>query len=146
MVFCLHFYIPCSPSLPPSLPPSIPPSLPPSTSVDDFCGAPHIYESVEEATESLSRELSAVAHWWVQVGVLLDVALAWLEKKRNERSDDQQTLRDMLGQWLDSLGDVTLQRLVEAVEHSAGGSDPALAAAIRTKLTTSATGVRQTEK
>ena len=89
---------------------------------------------MDEATEALSRELSAVAHRWVQVGVLLGVAFSWLEQ-RLARQTYQQNLRETLCHWLDTLDEaVTLQRLVEAVEHSAGGSNPSLAAAIKGKL------------
>ena len=42
---------------------------------------------------------------------------------------------ERLCHWLDTLGEaVTLQRLVEAVEHSAAGSNPTLAASIKSKL------------
>ena len=85
--------------------------------------------------ETLSRELSAVAHRWFQVGVLLGVELHWLEQRRNAGQPDSQNLDDTLDYWLESCDEaVTLQRLVEAVEHSAGGNNPILAAAIKSKL------------
>ena len=111
-----------------------PPSFLPS--VDDFSGGQHLYNSVDQATEALSRELSAVAHRWIQVGVLLGVGLPWLEQRRSTRQTDQQNLREVLRYGLDTLDEViTLQRLVEAVEHSAGGDNPTLAAAIKSNLT-----------
>ena len=113
--------------------------LPPSSlfpSVDDFSGSPHLYNCVDEAMEALSRELLAVAHRWVQVGVFLGVEYYWLEQRRSARQTDQQNLREVLRYCLDTLGEaITLQHLVEAVEHNAGGSDPTLAAAIKSKLT-----------
>ena len=90
---------------------------------------------MDEATEALSRELPAVAHRWVQVGVLLGVAFSWLEQRRSAGLPDWLNMEDTLHHWLDTLGEaVTLQRLVEAVEHSAGGNNPILAAAIKSKL------------
>ena len=111
-----------------------PPSFLPS--VGDFSGGQHPYNSVRQATEALSRELSNVAYRWIQVGVLLGVGLPWLEERRSTRQTDQQNLRETLHHWLESpFEDITLQHLVEAVDHSAGGDNPALAAAIKSNLT-----------
>ena len=136
VLFLMDLFLSLNPSLSLSPPLSLHSlSLPLPLSVDDFTSGSHTYDSVDEATEALSRELSAVAHRWVQVGVLLGVAFSWLEQRRNARQDDQQNLRDTLCHWLDTLGEaVTLQRLVEAVEHSAGGNSPALAETVK-KLT-----------
>ena len=91
-----------------------------------------MYHSAEEATTHLSRELKRVAHRWLHIGLLLGIEFWWLEQRRN--TDDQQNLRGMLKHWLNSLGDVTLQRLIEAVEHSAGGKSPTLAGEIKMRL------------
>ena len=84
-------------------------------------------DSVEKATGALSQELSQIAHCWIHVGVLLGVRFSWLEKRSSEQSDSQQNLHDTLSHWLNSSDDVTLQRLVEAIEHKAGGNYPILA-------------------
>ena len=86
--------------------------------------------SVEKATSALSRDLSPVAHYWIHVGVLLGVRFSWLEDKSSEHSNNQQKLRDTLSNWLNSSGGITLKRLVEAVEHKAGGNYPVLAKTI----------------
>ena len=98
---------------------------------DDYSGEPHIYESDEAATDSLSRELSPIAHHWMHIGVLLGVEFSWLEQRTS--ADHHQNLRATLNHWLNSLGDITLQRLVEAVEHRAGGNNPQLAGTLKEK-------------
>ena len=103
--------------------------------VDDHSRGPHacsVYSDAEEATRNLSRELSPVAHRWLHIGVLLGIKLWWLEQRRND--DEQQNLRDMLRYRLISHDNVTLQRLVEAVEHRAGGNNPKLAQELKSKL------------
>ena len=87
----------------------------------------HVYESAEDATSALWTELLPVARRWLHIGLLLGIKFSWLEQTRCKGNDDEQNLRDMLTHWLNSLGDVTLPRLVEAVEHSAGGKNPRLA-------------------
>ena len=92
-----------------------------------------MYYSAEEATTHLSRELLPVAHRWLHIGLLLGIKFWWLEQ-RERSTDDQQNLRDMLKHWLNLLRNVTLQRLIEAVEHSAGGKSPTLAGEIKMRL------------
>ena len=93
----------------------------------------HIFDDVEVATDDLSGQLLPVASRWIHIGALLcpDIEFSWLSGQRS--SDDHQNLRALMRTWLNSIGDVTLQRLVEAVEHSAGGKDPALAKKIKEK-------------
>ena len=95
----------------------------------------HVYHSAEEATTHLSRELLPVAHRWLHIGLLLGIEFWWLEQ-RERSTDDQQNLRGMLKHWLNLLGNayVTLQRLIEAIEHSAGGNNPTLAGQIKMRL------------
>ena len=104
--------------------------------VAEYSGVPRppVYSSAEEATTNLSTELSSVARRWLHIGLLLGIKFCWLEQ-RERSTDDQQNLRGMLKHWLNSLGNVTLQRLIEAVEHSAGGKSPTLAGEIKMRLT-----------
>ena len=99
--------------------------------MDDFSGSQFVYDSIDSATDDLSRKLSDVAHRWIHVGVLLGVEWAWLARLREKGVTAQQSLRDTLRHWLDSLGEVTLPRLVEAIEHSAGGNNSRLAEAMK---------------
>ena len=102
--------------------------------VDDHSRGLHacsVYRDAEEAKRNLSRELSPVAHRWLHIGVLLGIKLWWLEQRRS--GDAQQNLRDMLYRLI-SHHSVTLQRLVEAVEHRAGGNNPELAQELKSKL------------
>ena len=89
-----------------------------------------IYGSDEAATDSLCEELLQVSHHWIHLGVLLGVQFFQL---KSMKGTNQQNLRDTINLWLNSLGDVTLQRLVEAVEHKAGGNNPRLAEVLRKK-------------
>ena len=91
--------------------------------------------SSEDAAHSLCGELLDVFSRWIHIGVILGVEFSWLEG-RIGKDTDQQNLRDTIKHWLNSLGDVTLQRLVGAVEHGAGGNNPQLAEVLREKLTT----------
>ena len=76
-----------------------------------------------------------MAYRWIHVGALLcpDITFSWLSEQRS--GDDQQNLRALMRAWLNSMGDVTLQRLVEAVEHRAGGNNLVLAKMIKVKYT-----------
>ena len=102
--------------------------------MDDFSGSQFVYDSIDSATDDLSRKLSDVAHRWIQTGVLLGVEWAWLVSLRERRVTAQQSLRETLRHWLDSLGEVTLPRLVEAIEHSAGANDSRLAEAMKSPM------------
>ena len=101
--------------------------------MDDFSHAPHIFDDLDDATDKLSGLLSPVASRWIHIGALLcpDIEFSWLLKQTSDNSE--QNLRALMAAWLNSMGDVTLQRLVEVVEHSAGGKDPALAKRIYDK-------------
>ena len=95
-----------------------------------------LYDSDDAATDSLSGELLPVSHRWIHLGVLLGVDFSWLQSREGSK---QQNLRATINHWLNSLGDVTLQRLVEAVEHRAGGNNPQVAKVLREKLTSKST-------
>ena len=75
-----------------------------------------------------------MAHRWLHIGLLLEIEFYWLERRERSTDDDQQNLHGMLKHWLNSLRNVTLQRLIEAVEHSAGGRSPKLAGEIKKRL------------
>ena len=64
--------------------------------------------------------------------MLLGVKYSFLEDK-SRRDDVQQNMRDTIEEWLNNCDTETqtLQRLVEAVEHRAGGRNPNLAKDIR---------------
>ena len=104
--------------------------IPSPFTVDSLYGNEHLYGSPDDAANNLSRKLSDVADRWIHIGVLLGVEWPWL-KQRIGRDDDRQNLRVMLRHWLDSLDGVKLQTVVEAVRHSAGGSNPKLAERIK---------------
>ena len=106
-------------------------TVPSPHAVNDFKGSQFVYDSVDVATDDLSRKLLDVAHRWIHIGVLLGVEWAWLARLRESRGSAQQSLRETLHHWLNSLGEVTLPRLVEAVEHSAGGNNSRLADKIK---------------
>lgn len=101
--------------------------------VNDFSGGRYIYDDSATAMESheLPAKLSAVANEWMHIGVLLGVPFSWLTEKNGT---PQENLSDTLREWLDEVPEATLQRLVEAVEHSAGGGNPAKAAEIKAAL------------
>ena len=93
-----------------------------------------LYSSDDEALDDILTYLSRVAIRWQHVGVLLGVRYEFLESLAQGLDDDsQQNMRAMIEEWLNNCDTVTLQRLVEAVEHSAGGKNPALAKEIRDK-------------
>ena len=104
-----------------------------SVTGDDLFDDLSIFDGVEDALDDLLVDLSAVASRWIHIGALLspDITFSWLSEQRS--GDDQQNLRATMEAWLNSIGDVTLQRLVEAVEHSAGGKNPVLAKTIKDK-------------
>ena len=95
-------------------------------------------ESIDNAIDGLMGDLSSVATRWMQIGVFLGVEFSFLEERVHSK-DLQQNLSDTLTNWLESSsspsGNVTLQRLVEAIEHTGGGNKPRLAATIKAKLT-----------
>ena len=93
----------------------------------------YIYDELDDAAYQLSRMLSDVAQRWIHVGIILGVKWSWIIQ-RSGRDDDRQNLREMLCHWLESITNVTLQRLVEAVKHSAGGNNYRLAETINNKL------------
>ena len=95
--------------------------------------AAFIFKEADDALDNLMVDLTAVASRWIHIGALLgpDITFAWLSIQTS--GNHQQILRDMLATWMDSIGEVTLQRLVEAVEHSAGGKNPAVANTIKDK-------------
>ena len=94
-------------------------------------GSGGVFEVSADAVDELYQDLTPAANRWMDIGVLLGVDYALLEQKRDE--DKHQCLRETIKLWLDSLNDPTLQRLVEAVEHSAGGNYPAQAKLIMDK-------------
>ena len=95
-------------------------------------------ESIDNAINGLMGDLSSVTNRWMQIGVFLGVEFSFLEE-RVHSEDFQQNLSDTLANWLESSsspsGNVTLQRLVEAIEHTGGGNKPILARNIKAKLT-----------
>ena len=99
--------------------------------VDDGDGG--LFGESEDAVDAICQDLMPVTHRWMHIGVLLSINYALLEQKRDGGS--QQLLRETIQLWVDSSTALNLQRLVEAVEHSAGGNNPALAKVIKNKHT-----------
>lgn len=90
----------------------------------------NIITEITEVTESLCRHLSAVSGRWFQIGVLLGVDVPTLR----EFEHGNNPLRAMLQQWLNNYtGMPTVEHVVEATRHSAGGSNHTLADEILTK-------------
>ena len=71
----------------------------------------------------------------MQIGVFLGVEFSFLEGMIYSE-DSGQNLHDTLENWLQSQTfEITIRRLVEAIEHTGGGNNPILAATIKAKLT-----------
>ena len=79
----------------------------------------------------LNGVLYEVRDRWIHIGILLGVVYHQL--MRIKKKDESQRLRETLTEWLNNGRVVTLQRLVEAVEHSAGGNSPAKAKEVMDK-------------
>ena len=75
--------------------------------------------------------LSAIAHEWMHIGVLLGVPYQWLCERVGT---SQQNLIESLRYWLEHTPEATLQHLVEAVEHQAGGNNQDMAARLKSAL------------
>ena len=94
-----------------------------------------MYDMSDDAVDGFCKTLDDVAPRWINIGVLLDVKWSWLYDRYVRDNDPQQNLRAMLHKWMDSGGNgVTLPRLVEAVDHRAGGNHPILAKEIIDKF------------
>lgn len=108
--------------------------------VNDFSEGQYIYDNVDAAVQphELPAMLSDVANEWMHIGVLLGVSFDWLKQRRN--APPRQNLIAILRQWLNTTPEATLQHLVEAVEHKAGGGYPFKAAEIKTALETKMKG------
>ena len=93
-----------------------------------------LYKFIADAVDDISWDLSQVVTRWKHVGVLLGVKYSVLERISGD-DNVEQNLRDTIAEWLNNCDTQTqtLQRLVEAVEHSAGGRNPNLARDIRDK-------------
>ena len=71
----------------------------------------------------------------MQIGVFLGVEFSFLEDMIYTE-DSGQNLRNTLENWLQSqIFEITIRRLVEAIEHAGGGNNPILAATIKANLT-----------
>ena len=83
------------------------------------------------------RELTEVAAKWRNIGVLLGIRDSQLETIQGDSPPD--CLRQMLATWLrrnynvKRFGEPTWVKLVETVNHSAGGGNPRLAMKIARK-------------
>ena len=85
------------------------------------------------------RELTDVAAKWRSIGVLLGIRDSQLEAILLQGDSPLDCLRRMLASWLRKnysvkrFGEPIWAKLVEAVNHSAGGGNPHLASRIATK-------------
>lgn len=75
--------------------------------------------------------LKNVTSQWMHIGVLLGIPFDWL---KGRKSNDHQNLIATLTHWLNNTPDASLQQLVEAVEHGAGGGSHAVADSIKATL------------
>ena len=94
-------------------------------------------EITTKATD-LQKELGDVEHRWYQLGVLLGLPVHTLNGYQDEYDNLSERLHAMLQEWLKKgyTGEYEVpswQVLVDAVEHSAGGENPRLAAELATK-------------
>ena len=102
--------------------------------VDEYDGSQYLFKTSSEALDAICKDLVSVKHLWKPIGVLLGVKYtAFLQQRKDGK--DQENLRQTIRQWLDTSKMLTLQRLVEAVEHSAGGNNYSLARQIKDKYT-----------
>ena len=94
-------------------------------------------EDIKSKATDLQNELGDVEHRWYQLGVLLGLPVHTLDGCQNY-DDLRDRLRAMLQEWLQKgyTGEYEIpswQVLVDAVEHSAGGENPRLAAELAKK-------------
>ena len=79
------------------------------------------------------RELVDVAAKWRNIGIQLGIRDSQLEVIQLQRDSPLDCLRQMLATWLlknynvERFGEPTWMKLVEAVNHMAGGGNPTLA-------------------
>lgn len=100
-------------------------------------GKGSVYGAVsdEEAVALIARDLKAVAVQWYQIGVLLGVKDASLQEQYVQQQEAKQALEATIRKWVAADREVNLRRLVEAVEHGAGGKNPSEAKKIKEKHT-----------
>ena len=97
-----------------------------------------IKSDIKSKANDLQKELDEVEHRWYQLGVLLGLPVHTLDGYQENYDELRDRLRVMLQEWLKkgNMGEYEVpswQVLVDAVEHSAGGENPRLAAKLATK-------------
>ena len=101
-----------------------------------------LYLSTSTGEDDLAdtiTELNDVAAKWRSIGVLLGIRDNQLEAIQLQGDSPLDCLRQMLASWLrknysvERFGDPTWAKLVEAINHSAGGGNPHLACTIARK-------------
>ena len=95
-------------------------------------------QDIKSKANDLQTELDEVEHRWYQLGVLLGLPVHTLDGYQENYDELRDRLREMLQEWLKKgyTGEYEVpswQVLVDAVEHSAGGENPRLAAKLATK-------------
>ena len=95
-------------------------------------------EDIKSKATDLQKELDEVEHRWYQLGVLLGLPVHTLDGYQENYDDISERQHAMLQEWLQKgyTGEYEVpswQVLVDAVEHSAGGENPRLAAKLAAK-------------
>jgi len=93
---------------------------------------------IKSKATDLQKVLEEVEHRWYQLGVLLGLPVHTLNGFQENYEDLSERLRAMLQEWLKkgNTGEYekpSLQVLVNAVEHSAGGGNPRVAGELAIK-------------
>ena len=83
--------------------------------------------------DALHDHLSELAHLWFQIGIQLDIDLLALEQIFGR--DDKDRLQHMIEEWVNNSDDnCSLQHIVGAIRHRAGGNNLIVANSIHTTL------------